>query len=303
MSYTASAAIVKLSIAVFLLRIAVENVHRRIIYFIMVLSTTGSAYFFFVCLFQCKPMSLFWDQDQPGHCVPPIFIEISLYTYSGLSSISDFTLGTLPIFIVWNLNMNTRTKISVALILSLGALYILTLPSMPSVANSRSGSVATIVRIPYIYQLALTDDFLYANTDVAIWSTVEPGLGITAGAMACLRPLFQKFLSGSRFFASSRARTPGAWRYASQAGYFRSRDNGGVEELALHRDPCKRTHVETVIEDCADGQDSDLEAQTKPRLQGSGSKTPLKEETGSSMSNSMFTDNSSEYIVSNTALK
>jgi hypothetical protein len=122
MSYTASAAVVKLSIAVFLLRIAVENVHRRIIYFVMALSTTGSAYFFFVALFQCSPMSFFWDQDQPGHCVPPIFIEISLYIYSGLSSISDFTLGTLPIFLVWNLNMNRRTKVAVAAILSVAAL-------------------------------------------------------------------------------------------------------------------------------------------------------------------------------------
>jgi hypothetical protein len=32
------------------------------------------------------------------------------------------TLGTLPIFLVWDLAMNTRTKVSVALILALGAL-------------------------------------------------------------------------------------------------------------------------------------------------------------------------------------
>jgi hypothetical protein len=32
------------------------------------------------------------------------------------------TLGTLPIFLVWDLAMNPRTKVSVALILALGAL-------------------------------------------------------------------------------------------------------------------------------------------------------------------------------------
>jgi hypothetical protein len=73
--------------------------------------------------------------------------------------------------------------------------------------NPTSGSIATIVRIPYIYQLAQTSDFLYANIDVAIWSTVEPGLGMTAAAMACLRPLVQAFLSSSRLLGSSKPAT------------------------------------------------------------------------------------------------
>jgi hypothetical protein len=39
----------------------------------------------------------------------------------------------------------------------------------------------------------LTDDFLFATTDVAIWSTVEPALGIIACGAICLRPLFKTF--------------------------------------------------------------------------------------------------------------
>lgn len=35
---------------------------------------------------------------------------------------------------------------------------------------------------------------LDATTDVAIWSTVEPGIGITAGSLATLRPLLQTIL-------------------------------------------------------------------------------------------------------------
>jgi hypothetical protein len=97
--------------------------------------------------------------------------------------------------------------------------------------NPTSGSIATIVRIPYIYQLAQTSDFLYANTDVAIWSTVEPGLGITAAAMACLRPLVQTFLSSSSLLGSSKPTTAPAttWR---RAGYLRSRDD---EEMGTLR--------------------------------------------------------------------
>jgi hypothetical protein len=52
-----------------------------------------------------------------------------------------------------------------------------------------------MIRVPYIKVLALTDDFLFATTDVAIWSTVESGLGIVAAGGACLRPLFRSFYS------------------------------------------------------------------------------------------------------------
>lgn len=50
-----------------------------------------------------------------------------------------------------------------------------------------------MIRIPYIKVLTLTNDFLFATTDVAIWSTVEPGLGIVAAGAITLRPLFRTF--------------------------------------------------------------------------------------------------------------
>jgi hypothetical protein len=50
-----------------------------------------------------------------------------------------------------------------------------------------------MIRIPYIKVLALTQDFLFATTDVAIWSTIEPGLGIVAAGAVTLRPLFRTF--------------------------------------------------------------------------------------------------------------
>lgn len=56
------------------------------------------------------------------------------------------------------------------------------------------GSTATIVRMFYIHTLTNGPDFLYATTDVAIWSTVEPGIGITASSIATLRPLVRHCL-------------------------------------------------------------------------------------------------------------
>lgn len=42
----------------------------------------------------------------------------------------------------------------------------------------------------YIHEFA-DPDFLYATTDIAIWSCTEQGLAITAGSLATLRPLFR----------------------------------------------------------------------------------------------------------------
>lgn len=60
---------------------------------------------------------------------------------------------------------------------------------------NNSASIATIVRVPYVVTLTHTDDFLYATVDVAIWSTVEPGIGITVLSLATLRPLLRSCFS------------------------------------------------------------------------------------------------------------
>jgi len=48
--------------------------------------------------------------------------------------------------------------------------------------------------MPYISTFNNQADFLYATVDVAIWSTVELGIGIVAGCVATLRPLLQLIL-------------------------------------------------------------------------------------------------------------
>lgn len=69
------------------------------------------------------------------------------------------------------------------------------------------GSTATIVRMFYIHTLTNGPDFLYATTDVAIWSTVEPGIGITASSVATLRPLIRHWLGRLGFTNASGSQT------------------------------------------------------------------------------------------------
>lgn len=53
-----------------------------------------------------------------------------------------------------------------------------------------------MIRIPYLHTLrSYKGDFLWNTTNVAIWTTVEVGVGITAGCFATLRPLMKRVLA------------------------------------------------------------------------------------------------------------
>ncbi|KAH0437078.1 hypothetical protein KCU90_g3956, partial [Aureobasidium melanogenum] len=156
-SYTLATATLKISIGLFLLRIAVDRTHIWIIRWIMIFNVLFGVPYCLLVTFQCKPVSFWWDLDPNHHgkCISPKVIVINT-----------------------KLQMKRQTKIMVASILGFAAL----------------GSTATIVRTPFVHTLAdFKGEFLYNNADVAIWTTVELGIGCTAANAATLRPLLSRF--------------------------------------------------------------------------------------------------------------
>jgi len=195
--YALTTLFIRLSIAVFLIRICIKRVLKIIIYVSMTMITGFSIFYFFLVLFQCSPVDYFWNQykGEQGECMNPAAVPDASIAHSAVSFTADWVLGLLPIALIWNLQMNRRTKISLGCILATGLL----------------AGVATMIRIPYIKVLTITDDFLYATTDVAIWSTVEAGLGVVAASAYTLRPLFRSLLAvTSRVHHGSYATAKGA---------------------------------------------------------------------------------------------
>lgn len=159
--------------------------------------------------------------------------------------------------------------------------------------TSRSGSTATIVRISFLKQLS-QGDFLHATTDVAIWSTIEPGIGIIASAKVTLRPLFRTFLSRSKFFGSARRNrdVSSPWPILGRAnhqGYLKIghgvRD--GQEELGLRNDIVKGAGVTTTIKsirsrdlggDREGGRSGMIRTMSREGLKWLDSETPLKDD-------------------------
>jgi len=108
-------------------------------------------------------------------------------------------------------------------------------------ADSFSGSLATIIRLPYTHTLTpYKGDFLYRTTDFAIWSTVEIGVGITAGCIATLKPLLKSSLLTSMTGRS----TPNPYSKASGSKFG---SKPGVQPLDdLRPKPGKSVTVTTV---------------------------------------------------------
>ncbi|KAJ4293192.1 hypothetical protein N0V90_008474 [Kalmusia sp. IMI 367209] len=164
----------KLSIGFFMLRITVKKIHIWILYGAMFISVLAGVVFFFVCAFQCHPVSMFWKDETGGSCINIQVIIGLAYLYSTFSVISDFTFALLPGFLIWDLHLKRTTKVVLIPLLAMGC-----------VASS-----AVVVRLAFLHKF--TDpDFLWATLDIAIWSTVEQGLAIAAGSLATLRPLMQ----------------------------------------------------------------------------------------------------------------
>ena len=59
-----------------------------------------------------------------GSCIDPAAIPIASIAHSAVSFAADWVLGLLPVALIWDLKMNTRTKVSVGILLSLGLLYV-----------------------------------------------------------------------------------------------------------------------------------------------------------------------------------
>lgn len=95
---------------------------------------------------------------------------------------------------------------------------------------SSSASITTVIRIPYLKSFRDTSDFLYATTDVALWTTAELGIGISAASLATLRPLLRKLMGESPLAFSSASL--GA-KKPSGLGYTRSRSRNHLEEYGL----------------------------------------------------------------------
>ncbi|KAM0353182.1 hypothetical protein ACHAPY_002187 [Fusarium culmorum] len=95
--------------------------------------------------------------------------------------VADFAFAILPWFVIWELNMKRKEKITVACGLSLGIF----------------AGVCGIVRTVALDGLN-ANEYIYDTVDMLIWSATESTATIMCSSIPVLRPLYVRFRYGSK---------------------------------------------------------------------------------------------------------
>lgn len=161
----------KVSIGYFLLRITPRRLDVLIIWAVMIISVLTGVVFFFVTLFQCSPVSFFWNKDQNGSCINIDAIIALTYLYSVFNVICDFTFALLPVFLIMKLNMDRKTKIALIPIVLMACAYVdrfCPITNVDRLVLTRdSASSAVVVRFAYVKDFK-NPDFLCKSTAVSV---------------------------------------------------------------------------------------------------------------------------------------
>jgi hypothetical protein len=165
-----------------------------VIYSCMAISTIYGFIYFGIVTFGCGNPEYFLLRTVQHECIsiPHVTIPAS-YVHTALNAVTDWIMALLPIVTIWNLNMPRITKFWAYLLLALGA----------------AGSIVSLIRFAYVEGLQPGKHFFQQSAKFALYSTIEPGLGIAAVSFATLRPLFKKCLEGAKSVSHSQGSRSG----------------------------------------------------------------------------------------------
>lgn len=121
--YAGSLAFIKSSICITLMRITQQKRYLMILRGLIILSASLSVVGLIVIVNQCHPLDRYWDKRVPGTCWPPIIATALSYAASVSNVITDFCVAAIPFFLLRNVQMRSKIKLYVRLILGLGILY------------------------------------------------------------------------------------------------------------------------------------------------------------------------------------
>ncbi|KAL2831464.1 hypothetical protein BDW59DRAFT_157891 [Aspergillus cavernicola] len=180
--YCAAIIPIKLSISWMLIRVAEgRKMYIYTQYAIISLFTVMNIIALIFILTDCIPVQAAWDKsllEHGGRCQPPHVLTDVYYATTAVNIVTDWVTALMPIPLLWNVQLERGSKISVVALMSLGIL----------------ASLSACVRLKYTINLTNQTDFLFAVANVVIWGFAENGIGVIVGNVATLRPLLRKLL-------------------------------------------------------------------------------------------------------------
>ncbi|KAF2998313.1 hypothetical protein E8E13_007683 [Curvularia kusanoi] len=182
--YVFGLTLTKVSILWQYLRIATERPVRVFCWISIWFTLAVSVEALVAGLLQCNPVAKFWDQRTPGKCIS---VSVLYFTNAAINIAQDTSLVVVPFFMLRQLVMPRKEKISLMIILGLGGV----------------AAVASICRLHAVYVLVHSDDITWDNPSLVIWTNIELNVGILCASLPALRAFFIRIWP--RVFLSSYA--------------------------------------------------------------------------------------------------
>ncbi|KAG0158663.1 hypothetical protein PDIDSM_6182 [Penicillium digitatum] len=174
MFYLATLGFIKTSVLWFYTRLGDRHL-TRLSYLMMGVIMAQAGSFVLVAAFQCQPISKAWNTTKPGKCVQ---INLFYLCNAALNIFTDLLTYTLPINVVFRLQMPRKQKLILALILCLGLFT----------------CVSSIIRITFIPTMLSSKDSTYAISGAMYWSVIETNIGILAASIPSFKAIASRFL-------------------------------------------------------------------------------------------------------------
>ncbi|KAH7120910.1 hypothetical protein B0J11DRAFT_51864 [Dendryphion nanum] len=201
---------VKISIAFFLLRLSDRaGLYAKFLYGVIVFIILMTIACALTLIFQCLPVEAAWDyrlRPPPfgfgtAKCYDMIVFRNLGLMNSSFNIVTDVLFATLPIPLIWQLQLNLRTKISLILVLSLGWF------------------ACAAATVKAVLQFNVLNDFDWTvHNSFNVWNYIELTVGIMAASLPTLKPLFNWFLETARAITSGGTRRSG-YKGPNSLGY------------------------------------------------------------------------------------
>lgn len=129
LAYIVESYLVKVIVSLLLIRICSAS-HQRwqriTIWALLVFVGLFYAAYFFIAIFACQPVQYYYTRYNPipaeGKCNSTSAATVVTYIATLLNIVSDWTLAILPATVVWQAQLDIRTKISVSVVLGIGSM-------------------------------------------------------------------------------------------------------------------------------------------------------------------------------------
>ena len=175
--------LVKISIVTFYLQVFPSKAFRWAMYILSAAVVSVWICSILVTIFQCRPVQADWDFTIPRDCfsiLPPYYFA------TAFSIFVDFLLCTLPLPVLWRLNLPLRQHNIVSLLFGVGLF----------------ATVASALRISILKSVD-SFDVTMGSVPTTKWSVVEVGTGIVCACIPRLKPLFKNLLPDRNASAES----------------------------------------------------------------------------------------------------